>query len=112
MELCADRRGQLGVDQLLHPALQQPAEQILAVAVAELRDKVVEAGIIMVGHRVFLFLSEYLVVLTKSHAMAHLTGGPSPLLPPPHGTPTSGQADFTDGGMPPTSPGVVDVEVL
>ncbi|MDJ0771770.1 MAG: hypothetical protein QNJ12_23495, partial [Ilumatobacter sp.] len=41
-----------------------------------------------VGSSRVLFLSEFLVVLTKGHAMAHLTGGPPPLLPPPHETPT------------------------
>ena len=64
-------------------------KQLLAVAVAELRDEVAEAGIIGVGHRVFL--GEYLVVLTKSQAMAYLTGGSSPLLPPHHGTHTPRQ---------------------
>ena len=92
MELRADRRRQLRVDQLLHAAFEQQPEQVLGVAVAELREQVIQAGIIMVGHRVFLFLSEYLVVLTKSHAMAHLNRWTPSLLPPPHGTPTSGRA--------------------
>jgi hypothetical protein len=52
------------------------------------RDQVVQAGIIMVGHRVLSFSVSAFAGLTKAHAMAHLTGGPPPLLPPPHGTPT------------------------
>jgi hypothetical protein len=56
MQLGTDRRRQLGIDQFLHPALQQRAEQVLGIAVAQVREQVVEAGIIMVGHRVFIFL--------------------------------------------------------
>src|SRR5829696_499013 len=72
----ADRRGQLGVDQFLHPVLQQPAKQLPAVTLTEPRQQVRYSGIIVMGHRVNTFLSEFFVVLTKGHAMAHPTGGP------------------------------------
>src|SRR5829696_8064013 len=72
----ADRRGQLGVDQFLHPVLQQPAKQLPAVTLTEPRQQVRYSGIIVMGHRVNNFLSEFFVVLTKGHAMAHPTGGP------------------------------------
>src|SRR6476646_4301572 len=72
----ADRYGQLGVDQFLHPVLQQPAEQLPAVTLTEPRQQVRNQGIIVMGHRVNTFLSEFFVVLTKGHAMAHPTGGP------------------------------------
>ena len=49
------RRRQRGIDQLLHPALPQRTEQVLGVAVAQVRDQVVQAGPIMVGHRVLSF---------------------------------------------------------
>jgi len=51
----ADHRGQLGVDQLLHARLEQPAEQLLAVAVAQSREQVSNSGIIVMGHRVGSF---------------------------------------------------------
>ena len=76
----ADRRGQLGVDQFLHPVLQQPAKQLPAVTLTEPRQQVRYSGIIVMGHRVNTFLSEFFVVLTKGHAMTHPTGGPPPYL--------------------------------
>src|SRR5215207_2226706 len=76
----ADRRGQLGVDQFLHPVLQQPAEQLPAVTLTQPRQQVRNSGIIVMGHRVNTFLSEFFVVLTKGHAMTHPTGGPPPYL--------------------------------
>jgi hypothetical protein len=51
----ADRRGELSVDQLLHPGLEQPTEQLLAVTVAETRQQVSNSGIIVMGHRVGSF---------------------------------------------------------
>jgi len=72
----ADRRGELGIDQFLHPVLQQPAEQLPAVTLTQPRQQVGNSGIIIKGHRVNTFLSEFFVVLTKGHAMAHPTGGP------------------------------------
>jgi hypothetical protein len=48
----ADRRGQLGVDQLLPPGLEPPAEQLLAVTIAQAREQVSHSGIIVMGHRV------------------------------------------------------------
>lgn len=51
----ADRRGGLGVDQPLHALLQQPAEQLLAVAVTKARHQVGTSGIIVMGHRVGSF---------------------------------------------------------
>jgi len=46
----ADRCGQLGVDQFLHPVLQQPAEQLPAVTLTEPRQHVRNSGIVM-DHR-------------------------------------------------------------
>jgi transposase InsO family protein len=37
-------------------AFEQQPEQILGVAVAQVREQVIQTGIIMVGHRVFVFL--------------------------------------------------------
>ena len=73
--LGADRGGELGVDQVLHAPLEQPAEQILRVTVAQATKQVSNSGIIVTGHRVVL-LSECFRGLTKSHAMAHPSGGP------------------------------------
>ncbi len=52
MRLSADRRRELGIDQVLHPALEQPAEQILGVTITESTDQVGNSGIIVMGHRV------------------------------------------------------------
>ena len=49
-----DRGGQLGVDQVLHALLEQPAEQFLAVTIPEARQQVSNSGIIIMGHRVGL----------------------------------------------------------
>ena len=47
--------------------------------------KVRNSGIIIMGHRVNTFLSEFFVVLTKGHTMAHPTGGPRRYLHHPTG---------------------------
>lgn len=47
----ADHRGQLGVDQLLRPLLEQPAEQLPAVPVVQARRQVGNPGIIVMGAR-------------------------------------------------------------
>jgi len=52
MRLGPDRRGELRVDQVLHPSLEEPAEQVLGVAIAETADQVGNSGIIITGHRV------------------------------------------------------------
>src|SRR5829696_10569826 len=98
----ADRRGQLGVDQFLHPVLQQPAKQLPAVTLTEPRQQVRNSGIIVMGHRVNTFLSEFFVVLTKGHAMAHPTGGPPALPTPPHGTPTHCSRAVAAGDLSPS----------
>ena len=71
----ADHRGQLGIDQLLHPSLEEPTEQLLAVPVAQARQQVSNSGIIVMGHRVASFSVSAFAGLTKDHAMAHPTGG-------------------------------------
>jgi hypothetical protein len=87
VNLGADRGRELGIDQLLHPALQQQPEQVPGVAIAQVREQLLDAGIIITGHRVISSVSAF-AGLTKSHAMAQPTGW-TPLLPPPHGTLTT-----------------------
>src|SRR3546814_13402940 len=84
-----DRRGELRVDQILHAPLHQPAEQVGRIRVPQARDKVSNSGIIFMGHRVVISFSDYLPVITESHAMAHPTGGPPTSLPPLSGTRTA-----------------------
>ena len=48
----ANRRGELRVDQVLHPRPQEPTEQVLGVTIAETADQIGNSGIIVMGHRV------------------------------------------------------------
>ncbi len=86
----ADRRGQLGVDQFLHPVLQQPAEQLLGSPSPSRATASGNSGIIVMGHRVNTFLER---VLRRSHQGSR-DGPPDrwtlALPTPPHGTPTQG----------------------
>jgi hypothetical protein len=58
-----DRSREFGIDQVLHAPLEQPAEQVLGVSVAQSTDQVGNSGIIVTGHRVVSF-SEF---LRRSH---------------------------------------------
>ena len=75
MGLSTDRGRELRVDQVLHAPLEQPPEQILRVTVAQSTNQVGNSGIIITGHRVVSSVSAF-AGLTKSHAMAHPSGGP------------------------------------
>jgi hypothetical protein len=55
--LSTNRSTQLGVNQVLHPSLHKPTEQISRIGVAQTGNKVSNSGIIIVvGHRVFISL--------------------------------------------------------
>ena len=60
------------------PRFEQPAEQLLGVAVTQAREQVGNSGIIVMGHRVVSFSVSAFAGLTKGHAMAHPPVDPSP----------------------------------